>query len=210
MGGIGSGKCYGKRRTKRSLKLTASDLPKLCIPQFMKQNIQDPGLYIWNGSIRLLVDNDVIILSSSEGKQLDTTYIKVNKTHCHYGGYRFFGHCPYCSKRVRDLYFHKANFACRHCFRMIYRSQNATLSTRLFLKRRKIGRWINNDEWNKPKWMRQKTFAKLREKYFDLDEQGQIADFFSLRNIQTVDKIYAKYGCALIAAELLGSQLYRF
>jgi hypothetical protein len=49
--------------------------------------------------------------------------------------------------------------------------------------------------------MRKKTFERLREEFFALDEKREIANLFSLRNNRIVDKIYAKYGSALTAAE---------
>lgn len=132
--------------------------------------------------------------------------LKVTKMPCHYGGFTFFGLCPCCSKQVRDLYFYKTAFACRHCFRMTYFTRHTTLSMRLILKRERIGKRINDDKWNKPKWMRQKTFAKLRSEYFDLDEKELIADFYSLRTNRSVDKLFAKYGCIIAAAEALEMQ----
>lgn len=84
---------------------------------------------------------------------------------------------------------------------MVYFTQNATLSYRLRLKKKAAEKKINGDAWKRPKWMRQKTFARLRKLYFELDEKERIADFFSLRNYRMVNKIFAKYGCALFAAE---------
>lgn len=60
---------------------------------------------------------------------------------------------------------------------------------------------LSNDEWTKPKWMRKKTFERLRNEYFALDEKCDIAHMFSLRNNRIVDKIYERYGSALTAAE---------
>lgn len=54
--------------------------------------------------------------------------------------------------------------------------------------------------------MRQKTFAKLRSEYFDLDAKELIADFYSLRTNLSVDKLFGKYGCAISAAEALEMQ----
>lgn len=203
MGGFGSGKCYWKRRPKRSSKLFTSSLYKLCIPHLLKEHKKTPGVFIWNDQIRLIVEDDSILFSSIDGQQMNTEIVKMTKMPCHYGGFRFFGLCPCCSKQVRDLYFYKTTFACRHCFRMTYYTRHTTLSRRLILKREKISKRINDDTWNKPKWMRQKTFARVRSEYFDLDEKELIADFYSLRTNYAVDKLFAKYGCAIAAAEAL-------
>lgn len=68
------------------------------------------------------------------------------------------------------------------------------------LKKKEAKSKINDDVWTKPKWMRQKTFKLLQDNYFDLEEKEQITEFFSLRNHQAVEKIFAKYGFVLFAA----------
>lgn len=204
MGGIGSGKSYWKNRPKKSSKLFTSSLQKLGISELVKQCKQFPGEFIWGKQIRLIVSDEVIHLSSLENVQLLTNCIKVTKMPCNYGGFRYFGLCPCCSKQVRDLFFYESVFACRHCFKMTYYSRHTTLFTRLLVKREKIGKAIHNDEWTKPKWMRKKTFAKLRELYVDLDEKVEIANFYNLRSNRAVDKLFAKYGCAMAAAEAWG------
>jgi hypothetical protein len=92
---------------------------------------------------------------------------------------------------------------------MIYFSQNATLSYRLLLKVKAAKAKINGNVWTRPKWMRQKTFSCLRNNYFELEEKEQIADFFSLKNHRVVNQIFAKYGCALFAAEAWGMQFLK-
>jgi hypothetical protein len=87
---------------------------------------------------------------------------------------------------------------------MVYSSQNTTFSYRLYRKLKSAKNKLNNDEWTKPKWMRKKTFEKLRANVSELDEKQQIADFFSLRNHRSVNRIYDEYGCAITAAEMLG------
>jgi len=91
---------------------------------------------------------------------------------------------------------------------MVYSSQNATFSYRVYKRLRSAKNKLNNDEWIKPKWMRKKTFEELRAKIFELGEKREIALFFSLRNHRSVNKIFDKYESAIAAAEILRSRLY--
>ncbi len=62
---------------------------------------------------------------------------------CHYGDYRYFCYCPFYDKRVQSLFLYKTSFACRHCLKLIYPSQNETLSLRLYKKAKKIKSKLN-------------------------------------------------------------------
>lgn len=203
MGGINSGRGI-RRKAWRSKKPTIGSMPGLVVPELIKLHNANPNSIFSFQNIRLNVDQSSIHLESMGDEKLFVRLIKVAASPCNYGNFRYFGLCPACQRQVRTLYLHKKLFACRHCFRMVYRSQNATLADRLYVRVKAIGKKINNDAWTKPKWMRQKTFTRLRKQYFDLDEKEQIASFFSLRNNQAVNKIFTEYGSALIAAEAWG------
>lgn len=206
MGGIGSGRGT-RRKAWRSKKMYIGSLPGLCIPELIKMHQSNPNDSLSLNNINLSVDNSYIHLEGGVvGERLIIDSIKISMLPCNYGGVRYFGHCSACQKRVRTLYLYKTIFACRHCLGMVYFTQNATLSYRLRLKKKAAKAKINDDAWTKPKWMRQKTFSRLRNNYFELDEKEQIADFFSLRNHRAVEKLFAKYGSALIAAESWGMQ----
>lgn len=203
MGGFGSGK-GSRRRAWRSKKLKTESLPGLIIPELMKMHKENPNSTFTFNNVSLTVIDAVIALKMIDGEELQTPSIKIATFPCNYGGFRYFGYCPVCQKRVRTLYLHKTLFACRHCFKMGYWSQNYTLSYRLLIKRRKVGAKINNDEWTKPEGMRKKTFKRLRRQYRDLDEMTEIADMFSCKNKHDVRKILDKYSMAIFAAEVLG------
>lgn len=208
MGGLGSGGKGLRHKAWRSRKLKTTNLPELTIPELIKLHKANPNSTFTFNDIRLTVaeTGSVVHLERIKGEKLHTATIKISTVPCNYGGFRYYALCPICQKRVRTLYLHQNLLACRHCFRMGYMSQNATLSQRLRTKRRAIGKKINNDEWTKPKWMRKKTFAKLRSEYLDLGEKEQIADFFSLRKNSSVNRIFDEFGCAIIAAEMWGLQ----
>jgi hypothetical protein len=206
MGGLGSGKTYGRGRAKRRKKLFTSSLPSFDVSDLMKRFNGFNGVVSlsWKGEefkIDVRIETDSLHLC---GHGLLPTSIKLSPITC-FKGVRYFACCSVCSRRVVNLYLNKYEnhrfFACRHCFKMSYWSQNATLSSRLYKKYGHIRDMINNDPWHKPKWMRKKTFSRLRSEYFDLDEKEQIADFFSLRNNRDVDRIFNRYGSALVAAE---------
>ncbi len=200
MGGLGSGK-GSRRKAWRSKKLKTDSLPGLVIPELIKKYKANPiDTFLFN-NIRLRVFEEDIFIESLEGEKMAIDTIKVVSMPCNYGGARYFGCCPACKRQVRTLYLWKTLFACRHCFKLGYATQNCTLSFRLYLQMETAKEKLIDGEWKKPKWMRKNTFARLREQYFALDEKSEIANFFSLRNNRLVDKIYARYGSALAAAE---------
>lgn len=202
MGGFGSGR-GPRHKARKSTKLKTSSLPALVIPQLITLHKVHPNSTFTFGDIRLTVaaDRFSVQLERTTAAKSAIDTIKIAALACHFGGSRYFAHCPLCQKRVRTLYLAENGFACRHCLQLGYRSQNERLADRLFQQRRAIGEKINNDE-TKPKWMREKTFAKLREVYHDLDEKEQIANFFSLRNNRAVNTIFDQCGSAVIAAEI--------
>lgn len=204
MRGIGSGRGI-RPKARRSKKLKTISLPGLNVAKLIHRDKKSSGGYFKFQDLIFVVNDPLIRVENTKNEKL-TTEIKISSKSCHFGGFQYFVCCPYCQRQVKILYLHDNLLACRHCFQMRYSSQNETLSFRLHRKRKKIGAKINHNEWEKPKWMRQKTFSKLRKEYFELDEKEQIADFFSLKNNQSVNEIFEKYGCALIAAEVWGME----
>lgn len=169
----------------------------------------DPNNQFILGKLRCEIHPSSILLEHDEKIPLEIPEIEICAFPCNYGGYRYYGRCPACNRCVRSLYVLDETIpVCRVCLRMVYSSQNATFSYRLYKKLRSAKNKLNDDEWTKPKWMREKTFEQLRAKIFELDEKREIALFFSLRNHRSVNKIFDKYGSAIEAAEILGSRLY--
>jgi hypothetical protein len=89
-------------------------------------------------------------------------------TPCTYGGQRAWFRCPAvgCGQRVALLYGGRI-FACRHCYRLTYRSQRETPDDRLARRADKIREqlgWelgiLNGSGW-KPKGMHWRTFRRL-------------------------------------------------
>lgn len=202
MGGFGSGRSYHKGRPSRGGKALTSHCYSLDISESIKKYNKAPGVCVY-GKFGFVFDDDAILVKRLDGEKLLTEEIAVTTMPCHFGGLRYFGLCPLCQRQVRILYLRKSLLACRHCHNLSYHSKNVSFSTRLLLKFLEIKKKINGDEYTKPKWMRWKTFEKLKEQYFELDEKSQIADIYALRNNKSVDILFDQYGCAFAAADAL-------
>ena len=92
--------------------------------------------------------------------------IRLDKTPCNYGGYRYWFRCPSCSKRVSVLYCAGA-YVCRGCIGACYGSQLQQPIDRLFSRadaiRQRLG-WQSGIAYGigtKPKGMHSKTFDRL-------------------------------------------------
>lgn len=208
MGGLGSGK--GTRRTAwRSKKRDITSLPEMPVSKLIHAHRGDPNNQFSLGNLKCEIHSFSIHLEHDEKLPLEVSEIEISAFPCYYGGYRYYGLCPACNRCVRSLYVLDGTIpVCRICLGMVYSSQNATFSHRLYRKLRSAKNRLNNDEWTRPKWMRKRTFERLRTKISELDEKREIANFFSLRNHRSANKIFDKYGSAIAAAEILGIRLY--
>ncbi len=208
MGGFGSGKGT-RRKAWRSKKRYITTLPEMPVSKLIHAHRGGPGNQSTFGKLKCEIQPSSIRLEHDEKLPLDVSEIKISAFPCYYGGYRYYGLCPACNRCVRSLYVLDGTIpVCRVCLGMVYSSQNATFSYRLYRKLKSVKNELNNDEWTKPKWMRKKTFEQLRSKVSELDEKREIANFFSLRNHRSVNKIFDKYGSSIGASEILGSRLY--
>lgn len=96
--------------------------------------------------------------------------IRFDRTPCNYGGYRKWFLCPHCGKRVAVLYLGGKFFLCRHCYGLVYGSQQEVRSDRLMRAARKIRHRLGAGDnlfipiWQKPKGMHEKTYLRLRAK----------------------------------------------
>lgn len=88
-------------------------------------------------NIRVELKYSVIINATEEVEQINY-YVKLTRTPCNYGGYRWWFICPNinCGKRVEVLYRSPISkyYACRHCHNLTYRSRqdHRSLFDRLF------------------------------------------------------------------------------
>lgn len=177
MGGLGSGRYYW------SCKTTLEDYKALYIRLWHSKKLLVPGnefTCTWSrrgeqiAAIRIYVKaTDNVLLSyrhrDAEYNWTDHNYcVQVIWSSCNYGGKRpwFICHGLGCTRRVAVLY-GGAIFACRHCYRLAYKSQSENSSNRATRRADKIRErldWepgILNGEGLKPKGMHWSTFERL-------------------------------------------------
>jgi hypothetical protein len=118
-------------------------------------------------------------LNGGEWEDVEQT-ISFDRTSCNYGGFRTWFLCPRCWQRVALLYGAGKYFLCRHCYNLIYSSQQEGRADRLMRKARKIrarlgvGDDLMEPIWFKPKNMHQKTFDRLCEEAEQAENLGWI------------------------------------
>lgn len=115
--------------------------------------------------IKAMLDGDKLSIIACQGSY----DISVEKQSCHFGGSRFFFQCPHpaCGRRMRKLYQWGCLFLCRKCLKLGYYSQRLRPSKRFSRMERKIQdklAQLGGNTYQKPKWMRQKTFEALKAK----------------------------------------------
>ncbi len=204
MSGMGRGRSlYG--RARRGVKLPITCLPGLNIPKLVKTIKKSPGSYsMLAGKVTISLSESCIKFEHADQSLLPIEKIDLSALPCNYGGFRYFGHCPSCQKRVSTLYLLGNSLECRKCLSLCYWSQNMTLRDRLYRKEKKLKDRIGKEQSIKPKWMREKSFQRLLNELFDTEERGDVADFFRSKSIWEVDCILKKHGDALSAAEAWG------
>lgn len=127
------------------------------------------------GSVRLRYK--VTIRGQSEAKDYP---VPITWTPCHLGGERPWFLCPCCGRRVARLY-SSSVFACRHCLRLNYRSQQANKRDRACDRSWDLRRALGCDEGflslpaefiRKPKGMHWRTFGKKIEQLKRVDARA--------------------------------------
>lgn len=118
--------------------------------------------------------------------------IPFEKQPCNFGGFRYFYRCPgvKCNRRMRILYDSNGIFVCRKCLNLGYYSQRIIPSHRFWLMERKLSEKLEKlggSLYSKPKWMRERTFKKLKAKGNDLYWKGEAAVY------EEVFKMYGQY-----------------
>lgn len=106
--------------------------------------------------------------------------VPITWTPCHLGGDRPWFLCPCCGRRVAKLY-SSALFACRHCLRLNYRSQQASKRDRPCDRSWDLRRALGCDEGflslpaefiRKPKGMHWRTFERKVEQLKEVDARA--------------------------------------
>ncbi len=115
-------------------------------------------------------------MTKQEDKHLFDTF-KISKVQCHFGGERYFVHCPTCERRYAKLYIHNKLLACRSATIWRIGAKTKKKAWRFREKYRAIEKRLLNDVYAKPKWMRKKTFDVYKGEYLDLKEKEEMAEF---------------------------------
>lgn len=175
MGGYSSG--------RKSVRKCTTDCLSFDVRQWQREGILVAGSSFnsnWSrqgksvGNIGAKVESNQLTLSYTSQKnggevEKQNYPVRLQTTHCHYGGERYWFICPAegCGRRVAILYLGDKIFACRHCYQLAYKSQRETRHDRAFSRadkmRGKLG-WepgIANPNGYKPKGMHWKTFYRL-------------------------------------------------
>lgn len=182
VGGNGSGNWY-----RWSKKDVVEDYRWIEINRWNRERLLHLGRWfhwVWKeedgterSSIDVRVLNDAVELSytsrrgGEEPKKL-CYQVTLTYTDCRYGGRRPWFVCPNlnCQRRVAKLYAGGSYFLCRHCYDLVYLSQNEATPHRLLRQiqrvRRELGGSRNVDVPfpEKPKGMHWSTYHHLKQK----------------------------------------------
>jgi hypothetical protein len=184
MGGPGSG-----RRWKFGAKSTTADYTSMDVRTWQRQGILRPGISFtskWSRNSEVYASVDVrteaqsVVLKYShrrgDGERKAEEYpVQIEWTRCTYGGRRAWFLCPAlgCGRRVAVLY-GGAIFACRHCYKLVYRCQREDSLFRAIRRGDKIRDRLGckpgmlNGPGGKPKGMHLRTFLqhlRMHQKY---------------------------------------------
>ena len=94
--------------------------------------------------------------------------IQITTTPCAFGSSRVWFQCPHCHARCAKLFLRGGHFACRKCQQISYQSQSEDQIGRLWREQAKIESRLG-ENLSRPKFMRQKTYDRLRARYWALE-----------------------------------------
>jgi hypothetical protein len=203
MGGIGSGNRwrYGARSSTDNMR--SLDIRRLARRGALRRDFH--GQWQWllrdkvMASIQIRAESDRLILTyrhRSHGSQWkDERYpVDLSWTSRNLGGRRPWFICPAagCGRRVAVLYGGQI-FACRHCHRLAYTSARESPGDRAARRADRIRVRLGwepgflNGNGFKPKWMRWRTFSRLKQQHDGLVRRScsEIAHKFRLTGERT-------------------------
>lgn len=185
MGGYGSGgRRHGKPRVlaDKCYTLSVADLRRVGI---FKLTSAIDGKMKWAPlDLHMVIPADrsqIRLRIEREGERRELA-IQLSQTAPHFGGVRYWLHCPLCGRRVVKLFFyphlyagerHLNAFWCRHCLGLSYTSRNCNHDWLSLGQRRAMqikGKLKDpNEYWemppSKPKWMRRATYERHMQKF---------------------------------------------
>jgi hypothetical protein len=123
------------------------------------------------------------LLYNMDGEQ-NNQVVAVARVSCHFGGLRYYFHCPGCHKRVYKLRLAHSGFYCRQCYRLPYYSQECGYIDGLIRKIHKLEARLED----MPKHARSKTVDRhvarleVAEREFNGAMLAKIGAFECLRH----------------------------
>jgi hypothetical protein len=186
MGGIGSGKGFrfDRKRTKDFVE-SYKCLDARSFPYRVMTTLPAAGVRFSPHDVELHIFKDKIEVLYQVGGERRIYKIPLSVSPGNYGNSRYWLICPIksCSKRVRKLYLTRDPddmplYLCRHCLKLVYRSQNRTELNRIIDRKWALVHQLgsNSDlisDREKPKWMHWKIFNRIREEIEYLNDEAE-------------------------------------
>jgi hypothetical protein len=108
--------------------------------------------------------------------QVTRQHIQISWTHCHYGGWRPWLHCPFCNRRVLKLFRGMGGYFCRPCIgNPPYASQTKSKESRPHFEACKLRLRLGGVASltapfpERPRGMHRRTYARLRRRAEELE-----------------------------------------
>jgi hypothetical protein len=133
------------------------------------------------GSLKWKTGANISLQYRGALKELDLQYnldgeshrqtIRISKTPCNFGGYRYYFHCPGCGARRYKLHLAHSGFYCRQCYSLPYYSQLCGGIEGITHRIHKIESKLDN----LPKHARDKTVDRLVSQLEVAEKQWSVA-----------------------------------
>ena len=107
------------------------------------------------------------LLYSLDGEP-NNQMVRITKAPCHFGGARYYMHCPGCGKRRYKLHLSNSGFYCRECYRLPYYSQQCGYLDGLIHQKHKVEAKL--EDGDRPK-MRTYTQMRLISRLCELEDR---------------------------------------
>jgi hypothetical protein len=118
-------------------------------------------------NINLTYNGSVMDLRYNIDGEPNPQKIRVSKAQCHFGGHRYYLHCPGCGSRRYRLHLAHSGFYCRECYRLPYYSQECGDIEGFTHQIHKLEAKLEN----LPKYARTKTVEKLIHRLEETESQ---------------------------------------
>jgi hypothetical protein len=182
-------------------KTTVESQKALDVNWLRRRGYLTPGRWSWvswncngepTGTIQVHAEHNCVILkykvrtwSGDEWEPVEQR-VAIERTPCRFGGTRPWLLCEcysggqYCGRRVAKIYGVGKLFACRHCYRLAYQSQQESPRGRGLSTAQRLRRRLGGDPgWDaalpdKPKRMRWRTYDRICDRIIACEERASV------------------------------------